>query len=240
MSSRSARHASIQRSRPPSLPGRQSPIAGNHRGLRPFYAIGFLLIAGVYFGSNVAPGGGERCDSAPGPILKEGRNCWRIASAKRAAVLIDGADYYAALEKVAAQGAQVHHYRRLGFRRRHQAASDRTGLLPSSAISCARWWRKIPSCRSACWSGAWRCCMRPAPRCRCCSARPGKGIRASRCGSTASIRCMARITRRSSASTIPLPSSAAWTSPSAAGTPPSTRRARTAQGSGWRALSAGA
>src|SRR5688500_7713902 len=36
---------------------------------------------------------------APGPILKEGRNCWRIASAKRAAVLIDAADYYAALEK---------------------------------------------------------------------------------------------------------------------------------------------
>ena len=34
------------------------------------------------------------------PILKEGRNCWRIAQARRAAVLIDGADYYAALEKV--------------------------------------------------------------------------------------------------------------------------------------------
>ena len=34
------------------------------------------------------------------PILNEGRNCWRIAPAKRAAVLIDGADYYAALEKV--------------------------------------------------------------------------------------------------------------------------------------------
>jgi phosphatidylserine/phosphatidylglycerophosphate/cardiolipin synthase-like enzyme len=34
------------------------------------------------------------------PILKEGHNCWRIAPAKRAAVLIDGANYYAALEKV--------------------------------------------------------------------------------------------------------------------------------------------
>jgi phosphatidylserine/phosphatidylglycerophosphate/cardiolipin synthase-like enzyme len=34
------------------------------------------------------------------PILKEGHNCWRIAPAKRAAVLIDGADYYARLEKV--------------------------------------------------------------------------------------------------------------------------------------------
>jgi phosphatidylserine/phosphatidylglycerophosphate/cardiolipin synthase-like enzyme len=33
-------------------------------------------------------------------ILREGSNCWRIAPAKRAAVLIDGADYYAALEKV--------------------------------------------------------------------------------------------------------------------------------------------
>ena len=34
------------------------------------------------------------------PILKEGHNCWRIARARRAAVLIDGAQYYAQLEKV--------------------------------------------------------------------------------------------------------------------------------------------
>jgi phosphatidylserine/phosphatidylglycerophosphate/cardiolipin synthase-like enzyme len=34
------------------------------------------------------------------PILKQGHNCWRVAPAKRAAVLIDGADYYAQLEKV--------------------------------------------------------------------------------------------------------------------------------------------
>ena len=34
------------------------------------------------------------------PILREGRNCWRIAPAKRAAVLIDGADYYVQLDKV--------------------------------------------------------------------------------------------------------------------------------------------
>ena len=34
------------------------------------------------------------------PILKEGHNCWRIARARRAAVLIDGAHYYAQLEKV--------------------------------------------------------------------------------------------------------------------------------------------
>jgi phosphatidylserine/phosphatidylglycerophosphate/cardiolipin synthase-like enzyme len=33
------------------------------------------------------------------PILKEGRNCWRIAPARRAAVLVDAADYYAALDK---------------------------------------------------------------------------------------------------------------------------------------------
>ena len=33
-------------------------------------------------------------------ILREGNNCWRIARARRAAVLIDGADYYAQLEKV--------------------------------------------------------------------------------------------------------------------------------------------
>jgi phosphatidylserine/phosphatidylglycerophosphate/cardiolipin synthase-like enzyme len=33
-------------------------------------------------------------------ILREGSNCWRIAPAKRAAVLIDGADYYAQLDKV--------------------------------------------------------------------------------------------------------------------------------------------
>jgi phosphatidylserine/phosphatidylglycerophosphate/cardiolipin synthase-like enzyme len=34
------------------------------------------------------------------PILKEGANCWRVAQARRAAVLIDAADYYAQLEKV--------------------------------------------------------------------------------------------------------------------------------------------
>ncbi len=34
------------------------------------------------------------------PILREGANCWRIAKARRAAVLIDGANYYEALEKV--------------------------------------------------------------------------------------------------------------------------------------------
>ena len=45
-------------------------------------------------------GGASDVTSARRPILKEGRNCWRIASAKRAAVLIDGADYYAALEQV--------------------------------------------------------------------------------------------------------------------------------------------
>lgn len=38
--------------------------------------------------------------SSDRPILKEGHNCWRIAPAKRAAVLIDGANYYAQLDKV--------------------------------------------------------------------------------------------------------------------------------------------
>ncbi len=38
--------------------------------------------------------------SSSRPILREGRNCWRIAPAKRAAVLIDGAEYYARLEQV--------------------------------------------------------------------------------------------------------------------------------------------
>jgi len=39
--------------------------------------------------------------SAPpaAPILREGVNCWRIAKAKRAAVLVDGADYYERLEQ---------------------------------------------------------------------------------------------------------------------------------------------
>jgi phosphatidylserine/phosphatidylglycerophosphate/cardiolipin synthase-like enzyme len=33
------------------------------------------------------------------PILRPGKNCWRVAKAARAAVLVDGADYYAALEQ---------------------------------------------------------------------------------------------------------------------------------------------
>ena len=37
------------------------------------------------------------------PILREGRNCWRIAPAKRAAVLVDGAHYYARLDQVLAR-----------------------------------------------------------------------------------------------------------------------------------------
>ena len=37
------------------------------------------------------------------PILREGRNCWRIAPAKRAAVLVDAAEYYAQLEKALAR-----------------------------------------------------------------------------------------------------------------------------------------
>jgi len=36
-------------------------------------------------------------------ILREGRNCWRIAAAKRAAFLIDGADYFEALAEAARQ-----------------------------------------------------------------------------------------------------------------------------------------
>ncbi|HEX5091148.1 MAG TPA: VTT domain-containing protein [Burkholderiales bacterium] len=35
------------------------------------------------------------------PILREGRNCWRIARASRAAVLIDGAAYFAAFREAA-------------------------------------------------------------------------------------------------------------------------------------------
>jgi phosphatidylserine/phosphatidylglycerophosphate/cardiolipin synthase-like enzyme len=33
-----------------------------------------------------------------GPIVRPGRNCWRVAQAERAAILIDGADYFARLE----------------------------------------------------------------------------------------------------------------------------------------------
>jgi hypothetical protein len=38
------------------------------------------------------------------PILKKGHNCWRIAPAKRAAVLIDGANYYAHVKVPAVRG----------------------------------------------------------------------------------------------------------------------------------------
>src|SRR3954454_23747107 len=33
------------------------------------------------------------------PILKQGRNCFRITQARRAAVLVDASDYYARLEQ---------------------------------------------------------------------------------------------------------------------------------------------
>ncbi len=43
----------------------------------------------------------DRAGAAPrgGPIVRPGRNCWKVAHARRAAVLVDGADYFAALEK---------------------------------------------------------------------------------------------------------------------------------------------
>lgn len=57
----------------------------------------------------IAPGGLAVAEAAAsdrhdgrargGPILRPGRNCWKIARAGRATVLIDGADYFAALEK---------------------------------------------------------------------------------------------------------------------------------------------
>ena len=51
----------------------------------------------------VAPGIStvERDGARPrgGPIVRPGRNCWKTARAKRAAVLVDGTEYFAALEK---------------------------------------------------------------------------------------------------------------------------------------------
>ncbi|MFN3548383.1 MAG: phospholipase D-like domain-containing protein [Mesorhizobium sp.] len=49
----------------------------------------------------IPDGTAETRDSVPrgGPILRPGRNCWKIARARRAAVLVDGAEYFAALEK---------------------------------------------------------------------------------------------------------------------------------------------
>jgi phospholipase D1/2 len=40
-------------------------------------------------------------DAARQPILRRGRNCWRIAHAERVAFLIDGADYFAAFAAAA-------------------------------------------------------------------------------------------------------------------------------------------
>lgn len=50
----------------------------------------------------------SRSDDAPAqaqfdPVLKPGVNCWRITHSARAAVLIDGAEYFAALEKACLQ-----------------------------------------------------------------------------------------------------------------------------------------
>jgi phosphatidylserine/phosphatidylglycerophosphate/cardiolipin synthase-like enzyme len=47
-----------------------------------------------------SPAEGRDAMPARRPILREGSNCWRIAPAKRAAVLIDAADYFARLENV--------------------------------------------------------------------------------------------------------------------------------------------
>ena len=51
------------------------------------------------------PGGGERGGGDPArlPILKPGKNCWRIEHADRAAFLVDGAEYFRAFREVAKQ-----------------------------------------------------------------------------------------------------------------------------------------
>ncbi|MDX1376425.1 MAG: hypothetical protein R3357_12710, partial [Burkholderiales bacterium] len=41
------------------------------------------------------------------PILEPGRNCWRIEKAERAAFLIDGADYFAALRSALLDARQA-------------------------------------------------------------------------------------------------------------------------------------
>ena len=48
------------------------------------------------------PGGGERGGGDPArlPILKPGKNCWRIEHADRAAFLVDGAEYFRAFREV--------------------------------------------------------------------------------------------------------------------------------------------
>jgi phosphatidylserine/phosphatidylglycerophosphate/cardiolipin synthase-like enzyme len=73
-------------------------MAGNRRGFRPFPAIGiYLFEQSVAVDQITAPA--DKKLSRSRPILREGRNCWRIAAAKRAAVLIDGADYFARLDQ---------------------------------------------------------------------------------------------------------------------------------------------
>jgi phosphatidylserine/phosphatidylglycerophosphate/cardiolipin synthase-like enzyme len=42
--------------------------------------------------------GGTALSGGPFDILKSGRNCWQIATASRAAVLVDGANYFTALD----------------------------------------------------------------------------------------------------------------------------------------------
>ena len=51
------------------------------------------------------PGGGEGGGGDPArlPILKPGKNCWRIEHADRAAFLVDGAEYFRAFREVAKQ-----------------------------------------------------------------------------------------------------------------------------------------
>ena len=144
------------------------------------------------------------------PILKKGHNCWRIAPAKRAVVLIDGANYYAQLDKVI-RGAQksiliIGWDFDAGVKLLpEQPDYPKLGDLLRSLVEE----RPLLEVRVLVWSVA--LLHAPSAPLPLLLGAPWETIRAHRSGSTASIRFMAPIIRKSSASTTPLPSWAAWT-----------------------------
>jgi hypothetical protein len=78
-------------------------------------------------------------------ILKPGHNCWRVAEARRAAVLVDAADYYRHLHGPV-PGAALDHHPGVGFRRPGSSCARIAGRTKPAARSpsCAPWSRTRP------------------------------------------------------------------------------------------------
>ena len=146
----------------------------------------------------------SRAADAAQRLLIEGETCWRRVHAERAAVLIDAADYFAALRSslLKAQRSVFILGWELNSRTRLEGRLRPTDRAPVELGKFLRWLlKRRPHSRSAFCFGTTRFSMRRSASSFRAGSSVGAGRRASRSCSTAICRSAPRITRSSSSST---------------------------------------